>query len=1072
MSGRSSIALLLLIAACCCGLPAQFLPDINQFEVENVRLILLDSEGRRQGVLKGDLARKQRDGRVHVQGAELSLGRDEGAFVLKADEFNYTPATRAFDCPSGATATLPQGGELVLPKGEGELELGKGARFRMTCSGEARLRDGAVEDALVDVTITDPVIEVKLSEKPAANQDAKGATPLAVDTIDVRGARGCELKLRMAGLPGVKQQAEPQPAVVTVSCFGDVSLNISEAATRAELKMLRRARMTLDQPDRHFEVTSGMLNIRGEVQRVEQQDEKGKPRSATALSNIAIDAAQNVRLKGEGFEGYGSVLHYREYGPSREIRLEGDPAMQLDQGQDPQGQPVLVSLRAREYVDVQIPELQPGRPAPSIATELSENAHVTRNVGASVQWQINGRLVRLFSTLDEGAGRENVYNHSFDTYAEGYSPLLRIVGPPGPESPESDQLADSSEDETFRPPTPELQRAAVYGAWAEGSIVAGRTRIKVKGPDVLGVVHADYPLAWMVRHAVGLRGLDEPPAPSPGRLTVRARRLLELDLLSATGASTDVALIADGEVELDHTPLPRDDANMLTLTGSQVALQLQGGSLRAARVEAGAGGEALATLGYDLLICRRIDIKERGAGLTSTLDGPGRVVIRDEHSVAYFRNELDRLPKRPDNGGSPLTPDAAWLDFGSVFRADTAQLQRVLEADAPDFRLVFGEFEQPRAGRTAVNDLDELLDPEVQQLYRVRGRRVFATSVRVDRESTAVNVLRLEGDAFVDSRLDRITARAAEAIELSGSDNQQADDSPFSLVMLRDARLQVEDAGVFFGDYVRTGVFSYDGTWTLQAAERLELTFRPLESPDADNESLREARRSLGLALKAGQPTAGRVHHLGRAVELLEGVTAGRSRPAAPGEQQPWLALEETRDAEQQMRKALLVEMLGFNGPQPDKEAAMRSARRARALLSALIDVAGSGGVTGVFESKRPRVPPLSLAMQSALFTFDGLGQIVEVRAGGAIEVSRGSYTIRGSRLSRAADGTLTLDDASITLPEDTGVEVLGVKTVALKQREDKTIGGVTQLRRTMVTRVSGRDLRVRVKLSQVLQNR
>lgn len=1071
MSGRSSIALLLLlIAAFGCGLPAQFLPDINQFEVENVRLILLDADGRRQGVLKGELARKQRDGRVHVQGAELTLGREEGAFLLKADEFSYTPATRAFDCPSGAVATLPGGGELVLPKGEGELELGSNARFSMTTSGEARLRDGAVDGALIDVTITDPVVEVKLAEAADGNRDGKGATPLALDTIDVRGARGCELKLRMAGLPGMKQQAEPQPAAVSVSCFGDVSLAISDAGSRAELKMLRRARMLLEQPGRRFEVTSGMLNIRGDVQRVKQQDEQGRQRLVSALSNFAIDAAQNVRITGEGFEGTGSVLRYREYGISREIRLEDDPALQLDQGQDPQGRPVLVNLRARRYVDVQVPELQPGKPAPRITTELFENAHVTRSVGAGVQWQINGRLVRLFSTLDEGAGPDEVYNHSFDTYAEGYSPLLRIVGLPAAAKPEPQPEPGDDKDAT--PPSPELQRAAVYGARAEGSVISGRTRVVVHGPEVLGVVNANYPLAWMIRHAVGLRGLGDPPSGSPGRMTIRARTLLDLDLLTATGAAADVTLLAQGEVELDHTPLPRDDANLLTLTGSEVALQLQGGGLRAARVEGGAGGEALATLGYDLLICRRIDISERGESLTSTLAGPGRVVIRDENSVTYFRNELDRLPKRPDNGVSPLKPDSAWLNFGSVFRTETAALQRVLEVDAPVFRLVFGGFERPRAGRTAVNDLAELLDPEVQQLYGVSGRRVFVTSVRIDRKSTAVNVLRLEGDAFVDSRLDRITARASEAIELSGSDNQQADDSPFSVVLLRDARLQVEDAGVFFGEYVRTGVFSYDGTWTLEAAERLELTFRPLESPDADNESLREARRNLNLALRAGQPSAGRVYHLGQAVELLEGVTAGRPKPAAPGEQQPWLALEEARDAEQHMRKALLVEMLGFQGPQPDKEIGLRSARRAGAQLSALIDVAGSGGITGVFESKRPRVPPLSLAMQSALFTFDGLGQIVQVRARGPIVVSRGSYTIRGSSLNRAPDGTLTLEDASITLPEDTGVEVLGVKTVALKQREDKTIGGITQVRRTMVTRVSGRDLKVRVRLNQVLQGR
>ncbi|MCB9933592.1 MAG: hypothetical protein H6841_09240 [Planctomycetes bacterium] len=1067
MPGPSRLVLLLLLATASGGLGAQFLPDIKQFEVENARLILLGPDGKRRGVLKGDLARKLRDGRVQIQGAELSFERDEGSFVIKADEFNYTPASNAFDCPSGVTATLPEGGELELPPGKGELEYAQGVRFRMEATGEAKLRSGAVEDALVDAKITNPAIEVKLTEtaKKTAS-DGKDLTRMALDSIDIRGERGGELYLRLARLPGLGQQDQGGPAVVSVGCFGDVSLSISQAATQAELKMLRRARMALDEEDRHFEVTSNQLSIRGTVERLEHPERSGRPNSLTVLSDVSLDASQNVRLKGDDFEGTASLLRYREFGPRRELRLEGDPSLQLRQGEDQQARPVRIGLRARDYVDVQVPEIRPGKPAPQVLTELSESAHVTRTAGEAVEWQINGRLVRLFSALDEGAGREEVYNHSFDTFAEGYSPLLRIVGMPVAEKPEP------GDEQDFKPPAPELQRAAVYGARAEGSIISGVTKVKVHGPEVLGVVNADYPLAWMIRHAVGLRGLGEAPPASPGRMTIRARTLLDLELLSATGAATDVTLLAQGEVELDHTPLPRDDANMLTLTGESVSLRMEGGRLRAAGVEGRADGDALATLGYDLLLCRRMEISEAGQGLLTVLNGPGRVVIRDEHSVEYFRRELDRLPKRPDNGVAPARPDAAWLDFGRAFRADTAELRRTLEADEPDFHLVNGEFELPRAGRTAVNDLAELQDPEVIELYRVSGRRVFATSVKTDREATAVNVLRLEGDAYVDSRLDRITARAAEAIELSGSDNQQADDAPFSAVLLRDAQLQVEEAGVFFGDYVRTGVFSYDGAWTLQAAERLEVTLRPLQSPDADSASLRAARDQLNNALKPGLPAAGRVYHLGEAVEVLSRVTKGRPRPLEPGSDQPWRALDEAKQAEGFMRRALLVEMLGFAGPHPDQAAGLRHARRARALLSALVDVAGQGGVRGIFEAENANVPALTLEMQEALFTFDGLGQVVDVRATGPISVSRGSYTIRGSRLSRNRDGILTLNDASITLPEDTGVEVTGVKTVALKQREEKTVGGPSQLQRTMVTRVSGTDLNVRVKLSRALRDK
>src|SRR5690606_36286065 len=99
-----------------------------------------------------------------------------------------------------------------------------------------------------------------------------------------------------------------------------------------------------------------------------------------------------------------------------------------------------------------------------------------------------------------------------------------------------------------------------------------------------------------------------------------------------------------------------------------------------------------------------------------------------------------------------------------------------LEVEGPEFRLLFGEFENPRAGRSALADLAELDGPDVVPLYAASGRYAWSASVRASAHSPAVNLLRLEGDARVDSRLDGITARAAEAIEMSGSEDQRAED--------------------------------------------------------------------------------------------------------------------------------------------------------------------------------------------------------------------------------------------------------------------------------------------------------
>ena len=1054
MSGLNKLALLVFITACSSGLAGQFLPDINQFEVENVRLILLDDAGRRVGVLSGDLARKQRDGKVQVENAGLKVERDNGVFNLTAAEFNYTPSTHDFDCPSGLTATLPDGGVLRVPKGSGRIEFADGVKFELDVDGEATLKGDETRRSPVDAKLINPKIAVTLTDKTAA-----GSSNLSVDTISISGTRGGELKLRLASMPALGQKGSDTPAVASVSCFGDISLTVKENATLAELHLLRRARMALDGDDGKFEVTSNLLDVRGTIEQI-APDPKKPDDKQTVVSDLAIDASQTVSLRGDDFEGTCGTLRYREFGTRREVRLETGPALTLRQGVAADGRTAEVSFRARDYVDVQVPEIVSGKPPLQILSELSEGAHVRRSLGNELQWQITGRLIRLHSSLDEAIQTETTYNHSFDTYAEGYSPLLRVLGVHA---------------EGGLPGQPELQRAAVYGSRAVGSFVTGLAKVRVYGPEILGVVMSDAPLSDLMKIGIGLmppyrdenRTVVSPPLQN-GSLTVRADSLLDLEL--STSAGNDISLAASGNVQFDHTPLPRDDTRFVSLSGENVALQTRDGALVSAHLEAPTGADALATLGFDLLICRSIDLSEQAAGFRTRMTGPGRVIVRDKDSVAYFRNQLDRLPKLPESDQPRSVPDAAWLNFGANFLAEEGVLSRTLEVDTPDFHLVSGDFERARAGRSAINDLAELIDPEVLLLYRMYGQRLFASSSRSSETATPVNVLRLETDAFLNSRLDGITAFAREAIELSGSENQKAEDAPLSVVLLKDARLRIDDAGVFFGDYVRSGVFAYDGSWTLESSDRLEVTFRPLNAPLAGGDELTAARDTLSAALKPGRHTLDRARLIELGVHHLRNAIAGIKRPASPGADQPWEALAEAEDAERAIHQASIPWLLGNRGPFPEPTEALRATRRARALLAALVDVVGSGGVTGRFEASRLNVPSLNLSMQEALFTFDGLSQIVDVVANGPINVTRGPYTITGKRLSRAVDGTLTVTNANITLPPDTGVAIEGVREVALRQHVRGSIGSETRVTRTMVTRVSGKKLKVSVKLADSLE--
>lgn len=1040
MSGRSSLICLLLLAATAAH--GQNLPDINRAEVENVRLVLVDDQGRRGGVLEGALARKRPDGRIQVEDARVTLRRRDGSFVLTAPEFNYKPADSSFESPRGVNVDLPDEGNLALPAGTGTLSFADGGvDLTMECEGDGTLETG---DEMMRASIKDPTLHVTLS--PA---DESGAPDLKSMSVTTR--RGGSMQLKLARLPAL-EGATDEPAEVTLSCFGDTELRLENGGSKASLSMLRRVRMTVDGPEGEFggrfDLTCGYMEIRGDVETVRQKAQDGTEREISSLANIALDASQNVLLAGEAMRASGAVLRYRELEYLTDLRMEGYTSLatlDLERGVDEQGVPVLIALRSRHYISVLAPTPDNDSPPRRASIEMSGGASVQRQRNGTADWQVSGRQVRLF-TWSEADGK---YNYSFDAVAETFEPMLRVFTPlrPGTEG-------------SF-----EVSRASVYGVRAEGTMVGPDSFVRVHGPGTTAVVYSDFPLADAVRVALGLRRIQSEPA-QPGRLVMRAERQLELGL-RLDGRAGDLRIAADESVELDHQPEQRDESSRLTFTGDHVALELRGGVLRSADLRGVGDSDALATLGYDLLRARSLAVREGPDALITEIAGPGRIVARDATSVAYLARAFSRLPRRTSPGNELPPPDAGWLTFSGHCRVETSDVRRTMELSGPTARLIHGGFEVPRAGPAAFRDLAELEGPDVRELYFTTGRRAVLESRRSGGESDpGVNLLRLEGDALVTSSMDGLHASAAEAIEISGAEEQQAAQNPFTAVLLGNSLLRIDDAGRFFGDYVSDGGLAYDGRWVLHAGNRLEITLRPLDTLfGGRGEALRDVRRMIDNAQARDASLAMRITAADAAKRGLRAILGEPGAEQLPAElAQPARALQELEQASRLSAEAFRLQI--WNDPRGEQLAAQAAGavRRAERLLGVLVDLSGMGGLTGELTA-RDGAPPLHFAVRDILVTFNGLGEIVGADADGHLEFRREDYAIRGTGLSRRDDGTLELDGAELQLPASTGIRMEGVRTVQLIERE--VYNGSRPPRSTTVTRVGGPGIRVTIRIGQ-----
>lgn len=1035
---RIAVALLLLVLAVPAA--AQGLPGLQQFEVENARLILLDKDGARRGTLEGKLARKKRDGNVEVQGAVLTMTGKDGKLVVRAAQFDYTPATDAFSCPSGLQADLPDGGWFEMPVATGTITMGAEPVLVARGKGDTTFRSAAPDKALLVAAMADPEITIR-------TRLVEGR--LGIAQLLLQGQRGGEFKLRVDAVPAPDGRGSV-PGVLTLGCFGDISARHDAVAGKAAIGLLRRARIGFDGEGRPFEVTAAEIKLRGLV--AADAMAGGSADLARSLGQLEIDASGTVHVGGPTFEGFGNELSYREPDQRRELVLRGNPSLDVDQAGPRQKRDrtaVALRMKSRRVIELTAPLTPPEQQPEFLRLRLESGVQVWREVDTRVEWRISGALVEMESLLLDTAPRrpfdeEPRRREYFRVESEGYSPMLRVAG--------RDTLPDGTDEPT--------QRAAVFGARASGRIDQARIEAEVRGPEILALLYSEQRLADEMRFALGLRRREtQPDQTSAGRLTVRARDELRVSVaaggLAADAQAEPLGVSARGAVELEHTPLPRDDRDLVSFTGDSARLVLQGTRVNVAELS---GDDSLATLGYDLLLSRGFRIASRQPHMDGFIGGPGRLVVRDTESLSYFRRAVERLPRRGQLT-EPATPDAGWMNFeGDVTIAGDADTRR-MEVTGVELRLVLGEFETPRAGKSAVKDLPELLDAEVIKLYLVRGRRLQLVSIgHATVPPSVLNLLRLEGDALVRSETDRMQATAQESIEASGADDQRAAGNPLSVVLLGRSVLQMEDAGLFFGDVVRTGTFSYDGAWVIQAGDRLEITFRPLAV--GDPVAISGLRQDLSEIQRGSLPAPALHLRAWRARQTLARMVEVLPPAWTPESEQPRQALAAVEKAELELRGVVA----GETGVVRDHLGRIRAARyasRAEKLMSGLIEVAASGGVDGRFASTDSATPALNLGVEEAVVTFNGAGEVVDTTARGTVRVARGDYVITGSRLSQARDGTLLLDDARVTLPANTGMEITGVRTVSLRHR------GGDPAQRTMVTRVTGRDLKVNVKLNR-----
>ncbi|MCC6464212.1 MAG: hypothetical protein IT463_02600, partial [Planctomycetes bacterium] len=842
--------------------------------------------------------------------------------------------------------------------------------------------------------------------------------------------------VRLSSVPSA-EPGEAGPGVVRMNCFGDVRLELTENGDRASLLLQRRAHMTMDRAGQPLDLTCDQLALRGRVLR---------NNGGVMLGEQELDADGNVALSARNLKGYGGQLAFRQQEKAHEITLRDGASLELDQSS--KSRPATLRLLADQSIRAKAPVMPAGQGVQEVDVEVLGSARVWREAHGAEEWRVVGRRVAVRSVRD--APRAEDFSHAFEVEAEGYSPLLQVTAAAAPAS---------------------LQGAAVHGRSASGTFAGGRLKARALGPGLLAVVDSTYALAPRLREALSPRRErsdgDAKIATGTSRLALRASRTLDIDVLAESQhprpeTAHELALAADGDVSAEHEPVPRNDTELVVVSGESLALALRQQpaagmhELRLLDIRPGVEGARL-TVGYDLLAARGVHIEGAQRNYQGSIEGPGRLTARDKQTLDGLRQAVRRLPRPRDQAGEQPAPDAAWLTFSTGMKLDSDDDRHAIDARDCVLRMVRGDFETPRAGLAGFEDLPELEEAEVARLYEAAGGSLQLVSTgHAAGPGAVVHVLRLAGSARLRSVADGFSAAARDAVEVSGADRQRNPDAPLSVVLLGEAEVELAEAGPYFGNAVRGGTFGYDGRWKLTARERLEFTVTPL--PEDTPGAVTKARGLADNAQKADMPAWAAAVHATRGAEACRAVT----RPVDEVRQ----AAQELAAAAHHLRVAAALGAVGDSMAGHWRERGQQAARRAGALLGGRMEVVARGGVKARLQALKDAVPAIEFSAQSLSVVFNGLGAVVDAAAAGPVEVARAGYSLRGSVIRRAADGTLTLDGAGITLPADTGVEVTGVKQISLKQTEASPEAGTGLPGRTMVTRVTGKKLGVRVRVT------
>lgn len=1020
MSGRNRLALI-LCGALCGALSAQSLPDIGAAKVEGLRLALLDSAGNAAGSLRGKLARKDRAGRITVEGAVLEVSPKDGTLKLTAPKLAYDAGQELMDFPEGLQAELPDGGLLTLASGSARVSAAATLSLSFSSRGESLLRLGPPSGSSLTVSLTDA-------------EGSLGYGRGRIDTISLRGPRGARFAAALSRFPSLTR-AGPEAGNVELFCFGEARLSVAGATEDCALGLNGRVSCKALDKGRVFNLSCDSLELRCRLR-------------GGSLAPRGLKAEGGVRMEGEGASVSAGALTLDEGPLERRAVLSGGAQARFWRGQE------RLVMRARERATVRTPA---GSTTGAVLSVLLEGDAQLRGVTASqagaaeqADWELQGdhifcRRQPLAFALAQGL--PEVYR--FDVRDRGFAPLLTLARSKGRES-----LSLRGQ----------VARGLLLGSALQADISAGTAQLE--GPDLLAIAEGPFNLLPALRYSLGLRDpadVQKAPPAAPGRLWFRAQARVSLSFSRQGAALQGLSATAEGAVELREEPIIRNDRELVTLRGARLQCALRGDVLESLLVEPDVSGEARATVGFDLLHCRRIALTTDQSIQTLQLDGPGRLVMRDRTTLDYLHTLLARqdLPGDLFRSSVELRADAGWAGFAGRALVVNGPQRRTFELEGAALVLVHGGFEPPRAGPGAFADLEELLEDDVEQLYEATARRLRGDVSRLKLEQGAVVTavaLTLEGEPRLRSRLDGLFATARDSLTVAGAEllvpgsgrGAGRFDQGTQIQLRGQARIEFLRAASYFDEGARLGGVSYDGPWALRADD--ELTVSVL-APALEIQSLRQALKAVP---KAPMNVAQLDARIKRFAQDLAAV--GANFDSVADHRRVSRASRTLSMAQESLDLSCRMGALGHGAVARsllDNARGLEAA--AFALLGPEVRALALGNVEARLSSSRPGTLPFMLTMRRLDLSLDGMGAPRMLEGEGPVRVSRGRYAVSGREARMDENGVLTLDGAGITLPVEIGFELGGVTEVALHTSGPR-MGRV---------RVSGRGLTVKATLAR-----